>query len=465
MSSSPHRRRIYTLHGYPPEVIAVAFAKTSRVPDSFDAIAEALSEEASSKFHERWVIGYGHASVAEHAVLSIALENISILAAKVIEDNRLSSFTEQSTRYQVYPRGRFFTPPAIARSRHAARYTALCEALMGAYTDGIEPMMEHLRPRVERAEGMSEKAWLGRLRAAACDVMRHLLPAATQTNLGWTANARVLEHAITKFLSHPLEEMRAIGAEVRDVCAERVPTLLRHTDPREHLRDTPRRMRALAEEHVADAPLDDQWAVRLVHFDPDAEERVIAALLYEHTRTSSEETRTRVRAMTPEQRARVFDEAVALRGEHDPVGRAWETTSYTFDVLVDYGAFRDLQRHRIATQINQPLTTAHGHITPPEIGEAGMGDEHHRLMREADAVFQEIAADLPAEAQYAVPLACRKRTLFTMNLRELHHVVQLRSGPAGHLSYRRLANQMLDAVRAVHPTLAAQVHHTPLNPV
>jgi thymidylate synthase ThyX len=459
-TTPPHLRRIYTLSGYPPEVIAVAFAKTSRVPDSFDAIAAELSEEQSSKFHEKWVIGYGHASVAEHAVLHIALENVSILATKVIEDNRLASYTEQSTRYQVYGRDRFFRPPALIASRHAERFVGACQALMGSYSDWGEPMMAHLAPSIPRGEGQSEKAWRSRVRAAACDVLRYLLPTATQTNLGWTVNARVLEHAITKLRSHPLVEMRAIGEEVRAVASERVPTLLRYAEPSRYLAETPPALAALAEEMIGPAPLDDQWDVRLVAWDPDAEERVVAALLYPHTATSHAEVLARVRAMSAEERARVLDEAVSRRGEHEQVTRAWETTSYTFDVLIDYGAFRDLQRHRMATQIHQPVTTAHGFVTPPEIEAAGRGDDYRRLMAQARETFEAVAADLPDDAQYVVPLAFRKRTLFTMNLRELHHLVQLRSGPAGHPSYRRMANHLLDEVRRVHPRLAGQVRCT-----
>lgn len=466
-SPSPHPRRIYTLSGHSPEVIAVAFAKTSRVPDSFDTIAAELSEEASAKFHEKWVVGYGHASVAEHAVLHIAVENVSILATKVIEDNRLASYTEQSTRYQVYSSGRFFRPPALMASRHGARFEALGTALMGEYTAGIEPMMAHLETRGERPEGLSDRGWQTRLRAAACDVMRYLLPAATQTNLGWTANARVLEHAVTKMASHPLEEMREIAAEVRRVASGRVPTLLKYADPSAYLRETPAAVAALARElapRTAGAEaLDDGFDVRLMHWDADAEERVVAALLYEQTHASYAEALERARAMGPEGRARVLDEGARRRTRHEQVTRAWETTAYTFDVLIDYGAFRDLQRHRLMTQIHQRVTAAHGALVPPEIDEAGMGEAFRRLMDEAREVHDAIAADLPEEAQYAVPLAFRKRTLMTMNLRELHHLVQLRSGPGGHISYRRLAHRMLDEVRRVHPALAAQIRATPLS--
>jgi thymidylate synthase ThyX len=460
LENAAHVRRIYTLSDLPPEVIAVAFAKTSRVPHTFEQIAAELTEEKSSQFHEKWVVGYGHASVAEHAVLHIALENVSILATKVIEDNRLASYTEQSTRYQVYADDRFFRPPSLLASTHAERFVATGRALMGAYTEWVERMIAHLEPRTQRREGTSDRLWKNKIRAAACDVLRYLLPTATQTNLGWTANARVMEHAITKLRSHPLEEMRAIGDEIHAVCTARVPTLLKYADAKPFLRDTPPALAALADEQLSAAPLDDQWDVRLAHFDADAEERVVATLLYEHASTSYEETRRRIRAMDSVERARVLDAAVAHRGKWDQVSRAFEATSYTFDVLIDYGAYRDLQRHRMCTQIGQPVTTAHGFVTPPEIREAQLAPAYEALMAQARETFETIAEDFPLEAQYIVPLACRKRTLFTMNLRELHHLVQLRSAPQGHISYRRMANRMLEQVRRVHPTLAAQVRCT-----
>jgi thymidylate synthase ThyX len=333
---------------------------------------------------------------------------------------------------------------------------------MSHYWEWVKPMMAHLAPTVERTEGMSERLWETRVRAAACDALRYLLPTATQTNLGWTANARVLEHAISKLRSHTLEEMRAIGESLREVATERVPTLLRYADPSDFLERTPALMRDHAQAISESAPLDDQWDVQLVHFDHDAEERVVAALLYEHIRTSYEETLRRVRAMSPEERGHVLDDAIRHRGKHDQVGRAWETTTYTFDTLMDYGAFRDLQRHRLATQINQAISASHGYLTPPEIASGGFEEEYRRLMDQARGVHDAMAEDLPGEAPYAVPLAYRKRTLFTMNLRELHHMIQLRTGPQGHVSYRLLANRLLEEIRRVHPALAAQIRHTPM---
>ena len=218
-----------------PEVIAVTFAKTSRVPESFRDIAAELSAEKSAEFHEKWVVGYGHASVAEHAVLHLALENVSRLAIEAIESNRLASYTEKSTRYQIFDRDAFFTPPAIAASPHASLYADTIHLLFDTYFDSIEPVREVILRKYPRHDGEAEKRYEGRIRSKWIDNCRYLLPTATLANVGLTANARVLEHAITKLLSHPLEEARAIGAEMKQVAQGEVPTLVKYAERSDYL--------------------------------------------------------------------------------------------------------------------------------------------------------------------------------------------------------------------------------------
>jgi len=219
MTKTGRPLRIYTLDGLPPEVVAVTFAKTSRVPDSFDAIARELTESDSSRFHEKWVIGYGHSSVAEHAVLSIAIENVSILGAKLVEENRLSSFTEKSTRYQVMDAANYYTRDALGAlySTYSAlmpEATTFCDGKYGG---------EEWRKLGVSPEGKS------------CDTIRGLLPAAAKTNLGWTVNARSLRHALVKMASSPLDEMRELVEGLREIGRQRVPTLLKYVDASPYL--------------------------------------------------------------------------------------------------------------------------------------------------------------------------------------------------------------------------------------
>src|SRR5512147_146154 len=218
-----------------PEVIAVAFAKTSRSPESFREIAAGLTDEKSAEFHDKWVVGYGHASVAEHAVLHLALENISRLAIEAIESNRLASYTEKSTRYQLFEREGYYAPPVIAASKYADLYRDTIHLLFDTYFASIEPVRAVILKKYPRHEGENEKKYEGRIRSKWIDNCRYLLPTATLANVGMTANARVLEHAISKLMSHPLEEVREIGGEMKRVAQIEVPTLVKYANRSEYL--------------------------------------------------------------------------------------------------------------------------------------------------------------------------------------------------------------------------------------
>jgi len=214
-------REIYLLspRALSPETIAVAFAKTSRSPESFRAIAAELSDEKSAQFHEKWVVGYGHASVAEHAVLHIAFENVSRLAIESIEGNRLASYTEKSTRYQKWGSDDFTIPPELGEAGQPLcnEYVDTIRFLFKTYADSLEPVRSLILERFPRRENEKDEAWDRRIRSKYVDVCRFILPAASLANVGMTANARVLENMIRKMLSHELAEVRQIGEKVKEV--------------------------------------------------------------------------------------------------------------------------------------------------------------------------------------------------------------------------------------------------------
>ena len=233
-------RQIYLLSPkeLSPETIAVAFAKTSRSPESFREIAAELSDESSARFHEKWVVGYGHASVAEHAVLHIALENVSRLAVECIESNRLASYTEKSTRYQKWDTDNFFIPSELDGHPLRETYIQACKCLFDTYLQSIIPARSLVEKQNTRREKESEEAYDRRIRSQYVDSCRFLLPAASLANLGLTANARVLEHSISKMLSHPLAEVRQIGEEIKQVAQAEVPTLVKYADTLPYLVET-----------------------------------------------------------------------------------------------------------------------------------------------------------------------------------------------------------------------------------
>lgn len=458
-SPSLRQRDIYLLSPrlLPPEVIAVAFAKTSRSPRPFREIAAELTAEQSSEFHEKWVLGYGHASVAEHAVLHIALENLSRLAIECLESNRLCSYTEKSTRYQIFDS--FYVPPAIAGSSHADRYVAACRGLFATYQASLEPVRRVIEGWYPRRPDETDRAYGARIRSRYVDVCRFLLPCATLANVGMTANARALEHAITKMLSHPLEEVRAIGTEVKQVARGEVPTLVKYADPSPYLVETAAGLEAAAAMLAgADAPAPATGAfVRLVHFDPQAEARVVAACLYRHGRASYEAVWARAAAMTPEARRSVIAEALDRLRRHDAPIRELEHTTYTFDIVCDQGAYFDLKRHRMMTQSPQLPTVDLGYAVPRAFDDAGMGAAYRDAIEAATDAYHAIARDHPREAAYLVTNAHNRRFLATMNLRQLYSLVPLRAREGGHFSYRRTALQIFEAVRAVHPTLVGHI--------
>ncbi len=472
-------RDVFVVHHLPEEVVAVLFAYYSRSRDSLrrnllkllssgDTVVPATgpkgteadlanAEARARAFHEKWVIGYGHASVAEHGVVHLAVENVSILASKVIEDARLASFTEKSTRYVTFDRSRYHRPDPIVNSRFATEFSDTIETLFDAYTAWNAPLTQHLRTRFPIEPGVSRRAHEAAVRARACDVLRTLLPAATLTNLGMTINGRALAHLVTKLLSHPLLEVRRLGADLRREGRTVLPTLLRHAEPNPYLARTDAALEGMATRTLAEIPVIQTPSVSLIRYDPDAELELAAAILYPHARMPLEQLRTVVRDMPRDQIARIVDEALKRRGAHDAPGRAFEHISYTFDLLVDFGAYRDIQRHRIATQAAQRLSVDHGYEIPEELDACGLGDSFEDLMDRAAETYHRLVGSFPEEASYVVPLAFRRRVVFTMNLRELFHFVELRSSPQGHRSYRRLAQEMFRLVAQVHPLVARYI--------
>jgi thymidylate synthase ThyX len=436
-----------------PETIAVAFAKTSRSPESFRAIAAGLSDEKSAQFHEKWVVGYGHASVAEHAVLHIAVENISRLAIETLESNRLASYTEKSTRYQVWDQHSFYTPRAIAESEFAADYQSTLAHLFELYLRMLGPLKALMQARYPRKDGESEARWDGRIRSKYVDCCRFLLPAASLANVGVTANARVLESSIRKLLSHPLEEVREIGAEVKAVAQAELPTLLKYADVVPYQQSSQAALSAAAAQ-VRGAPEPDGACVQLVDYDPQAEDKFLAACLFRFGAGSLAECRAAVRGFSPERRAALAADALGQLDRFDVPLRELEHVSYTFDAVMDQGGYFEIKRHRMMTQSPQRLTCDLGYAVPRAIEAAGLRAEYEAALQSARELYQRLAPALPEAASYAVPNAFNRRVLLTLNLREAFHLCELRGAPTAHFSARRTAGQVYEQIARVHPLLA-----------
>ncbi len=450
-------RQIYLLspRELSPETIAVAFAKTSRSPESFREIAAGLTEEKSAQFHEKWVVGYGHASVAEHAVLHLAFENVSRLAIECIESNRLASYTEKSTRYQKWSTDNFFIPPELDDHPLRTEYVAVCRQLFETYLDALEPVKGLVMARAQRKPNETDEAMDRRLRSQYVDVCRFLLPAASMANVGMTVNARVLENVIRKMLSHGLAEVRAIGEEVKRVATAEVPTLVKYADIAPYLVETIDELGRLKmpEDHRQVG-----GACALVDYDRDGEQKVLAAALYRFGGSPYADALSHIRSLSDADCSELGAALLKRLDVHDVPLRELEYCTYTFDLVMDQGAYAEFKRHRMMTQTAQKLTTRLGYETPRLIAEAGLKPKYDAAMRAAAGVYEKLRDLKPEIAQYVVPNAYNRRVLARFDLREAYAFCQLRSASNAHLSIRRVAKRIYAAIRQVHPGLSGYMH-------
>ncbi|MFZ5884425.1 MAG: FAD-dependent thymidylate synthase [Chloroflexota bacterium] len=445
-------REIYLLspRALSPETIAVAFAKTSRSPESFRTIAAELSDESSAKFHEKWVVGYGHASVAEHAVLHIAFENVSRLAIESIESNRLASYTEKSTRYQKWGQDDFWIPSELDGHPLRAEYMDTIRFLFRTYADSLDPLRSLVLERFPRRENESDDAWDRRIRSKYVDVCRFILPAAALANVGMTANARVIENMIRKMLSHELTEVRQIGTKVKEVAKTETPTLVKYADVVPYLVETAADL-SNRQSEIINRKSDD-WC-SLIDYDRNGETKVLAAALYRFGEMTYAGTLSYVEALDEEAKSRLAETLLGRLGRYDAPLRELEYCTYTFDLVMDQGAYAEFKRHRMMTQTPQRLTTRLGYATPRLMAEAGFGSRYEAAMEAAAQMFEKLYEFSPVVAQYVVPNGYNRRVLAQFNLREAYAFCQLRSAANAHFSIRRVAQRMYEEMARVHPLL------------
>ena len=454
-------RQIYLLSpkDLSPETIAVAFAKTSRSPESFREIAEGLSDESSAKFHEKWVVGYGHASVAEHAILHVAIENVSRIAMEAIESNRLASYTEKSTRYQKWGPDDFTIPPELDGHSLHDEFVDTIRFLFSTYAASLDPAREIVSKRVSRRDGETDEAWDRRVRSQYVDSCRFLLPAAALANAGMTANARVLENAVRKFLSHPLAEVREIGQRVKEVTKGEVPTLVKYAEAVPYLVETsaefalaPLRLPPFSEKMGGEKK--GGWC-QLVDYDHDGEQKVLAAALYRFGDQTYTDAFAHVKALKKAERAQLAESLLGRLKRHDIPLRELEYCNYTFDLVMDQGAYAEFKRHRMMTQTPQLLSTRLGYATPRLIEEAGFRSQYDAAMQKAAETYEKLAAWNPNVAQYVVPNGYNRRVLAQFNLRSAYHFCQLRAAANAHYSIRKIAERVAVELQRVHPSLSA----------
>ncbi len=484
---------VFALVNLPEVVKGALFARYSRSPKSLrrlfldefagretpPAAEAAVGVARAESLYERVFLEYGDDSVAQLGGVHLACEGVSNVMTKLLEWGRLMAYLEQSTRYIPYTdrpggRWRYRVPEELALAPALRdRYVATLDLAFETYARWLGPVQEHFARRYPRQPSDSDTVYRSTIRAKALDTLRGLLPAATQANVGLYGTGQAYEALLLRLRANPLAEAQDYAdlmlAELRKV----IPAFLRRVDApdwgarwSEYLRRTREETRSVASKLVTGAEpeppqevfegFDAEGEVLLTDIDPEGEVKVVAAALYSVSDLGDERLLAIARRMSPAERARVLQAYVGRRGNrrHKP-GRAFERTSYRFDVLTDYGAFRDLQRHRLLTLEWQVLSPRYSYRVPEAVDEVGAGEEWGRVMRASEELHDALIVAGRADiAPYAVCMAYRIRFYMHMNAREAMHVLELRTAPQGHPSYRRVCQKMHEQIRKHHPAIA-----------
>ena len=502
---------VFVVHGVDPEVQAYAMAKYSRSALSMRESLRELNEQKAEKFLNTFYFQYGHRSIADLAHIAMAIEKLSLLAATIVVDEQRWDGQERSTRYQDFKKSGYYIPKLGGDAALVGRYRETIEFLFAEYREFSELMFQYLVSRTPKPEEMKQEAYERTLRARAFDITRYILPLAANTSLGQIVNARTLEAQVSRLLSHTHAEVRELGAKMkeaarvpsynvnheafrklveeirtkddalgalaeaqllRDVKAS--PTLVKYAEANQYQIATRQELQQAASELMKGAEIAASATVDLLEDDP-LEIELATTLLYEQSHYSYRQIRRAVEGLSEARRAEIVELGMRHRGKHDELLRGFAAgQKFRFDILMDIGGYRDMHRHRRCVQIGQAYCFAHGFDTPQEIADAGHGTRYAATMHRAAEVAHDLAVALAGredaeteDTQYLIPLAYRKRTLFKMDFAEVVYISELRTTPAGHWSYRKVAWEMYEVAAKRYPGLAKyfRVHdiHEPVD--
>jgi len=429
--------------------------------------------ERAEALYDKVFFEYGDDSVAQLGGVHLACEQASNILTKALEWGRLMSYLEQSTRYIAYDarlggRYRFFRDPAVLASSLGARYVGDMDRMFDTYAELVPVLTEHFRRIHPKHADDSDFVYRQAIRAKAFDALRGLLPAASLSNVGIYGSGQGYEALLLRLKSLALPEANQYADLMLTELRKVIPSFLKRVDLpdrggawSDYMANNHQAMAAITERIFPEVKsTEDRSTVTLVDFDPDGEIKTVAAMLYPFSHEPEEQIEDRVREMTVDERITIMKAYVGDRTNrrHKP-GRALERSFYRFDVLSDYGAFRDLQRHRMMTIEWQNLTPHHGYIRPDSVDDAGATAAFDETMARSAALYGDLSSSFPQQASYAVSLAYRVRYAMQFNSREAMHMLELRSGPQGHPTYRTVAQEMHTQLSEVagHRALAAMM--------
>jgi thymidylate synthase ThyX len=424
-------------------------------------VLSAVMADKTGQFLKTYAIDHGHNSLREGSVVHLAVERVSQLVTRFIQRERRCSFEESSTRYISFGAETHWRDPDVmaAGGEIARAYETVLETTFGLYTRAVEGLLAHLQRVRPLQPGEKEGPWLRTLRAEAFDSARYLLTPAVFTKWGMVVDARTLCDVVTELRSHRLAEFRIVGERMQREAERALPTLLKHARPSAFLQ-TIHAAASQAAHGLLASPQQRRRGpatghTRLLGHDPQLDDRLLASLVYEHGNAPFADVLAGVRSLTAGQRIDLLQKTLGARGPHDPWPLALEGAApFEFEVLLDFGAYRDIGRHRKGFQQQQALTTAHGFAAPPLLREAGLDAEYNAVLERAAELQQRVAERFPDAAGYVTPFAFLQRVRIAFDPRQVAYFIELRSGPEGHFSYRQVALDMLAHVRAVSPLFA-----------
>jgi len=458
------------------------------------------NENRGEEFYNRVLLEYGDDSVAELGEAQIAIEGLSNIAVKKIEDRRIGlSYLEKSSRYVAWDKKvngeyKFFKEPDIMNSKYADMYVESCNLDFDVYSKNIQPMISYIQERElidsqKFKNSQGEEVSFSRLsseediksatriynattKAKALDILRGILPASTLTNVGITGNGRAFEYLLTILYSSSLQEERVLASKIHRELDTTIKSFVKRADDKygkvlqKYLTDLKTTAISLNKKHIK-IKKNRGFLVNLVDYEPGkkAEEKIISAILYEQAQgISYKDILAEVKKIGPTTRKKIIQSFANLRPNrrHRPP-RAFEMTEYTFDFLTNFGMFRDFHRHRVLTLERQLLTTNHGFCIPDEILSLGIKKDFEDCMYKSKKVFDMLSQGLPEQAQYVVNFAYNYPFFMKLNLREATHLIELRTVPQGHPDYRKVAQNMFKSIKKAHPNLSKIIKFVDLN--